>query len=146
VSRLLQQRTDVNATAIDGTTALHWAVRADDLTTADTLIRAGANVKASSRHGITPLYLAAGQGHAAMIRRLLVAGADPNGTSLSDGNQHNFSPLPVVLAGGASGRLKGGRHLVFPKDTRMSNLLLAMLDTLGVRLETFGDSTGMLTI
>jgi hypothetical protein len=42
--------------------------------------------------------------------------------------------------------VKGGRHLVFPKDTRMSNLLLAMLDTLGVRLETFGDSTGMLTI
>ena len=55
------------------------------------------------------------------------------GSSLSDGNQHNFSPLPIVLAGGASGRLKGGRHLIFPKDTRMSNLLLAMLDTLGVR-------------
>jgi hypothetical protein len=68
------------------------------------------------------------------------------GSSLSDGNQHNFSPLPVVLAGTASGRLKGGRHLQFPKDTRMSNLLLAMLDTLGARQETFGDSTGMLTI
>jgi hypothetical protein len=47
------------------------------------------------------------------------------GSSLSDGNQHNFSPLPIVLAGGASGRLAGGRHLQFPKDTRMSNLLLA---------------------
>ncbi len=68
------------------------------------------------------------------------------GSSLSDGNQHNFSPLPVVLAGTASGRLKGGRHLQFPKDTRMSNLLLAMLDTLGARQEAFGDSTGMLTI
>jgi hypothetical protein len=68
------------------------------------------------------------------------------GSSLSDGNQHNFSPLPVVLAGTASGRLKGGRHLQFPKDTRMSNLLLAMLDTLGAPQETFGDSTGMLTI
>ena len=45
------------------------------------------------------------------------------GSSLSDGNQHNFSPLPIVLAGGASGQLKGGRHLQFPKDTRMSNLL-----------------------
>ena len=53
------------------------------------------------------------------------------GSSLSDGNQHNFSPLPIVLAGGASGKLKGGRHLQFAKDTHMSNLLLAMLKTLG---------------
>jgi hypothetical protein len=68
------------------------------------------------------------------------------GSSLSDGNQHNFSPLPVVLAGGASGRLTGGRHLRFPKDTHMSNLLLAMLDKLGARLDHFGDSTGMLAI
>jgi hypothetical protein len=68
------------------------------------------------------------------------------GSSLSDGNQHNFSPLPVVLAGTASGQIKGGRHLQFPRDTRMSNLLLAMLDKLGVRQESFGDSTGMLTI
>ena len=68
------------------------------------------------------------------------------GSSLSDGNQHNFSPLPIVLAGGASGRLAGGRHLQFPKDTRMSNLLLAMLDTLNVPLDTFGDSTGKLEI
>jgi hypothetical protein len=68
------------------------------------------------------------------------------GSSLSDGNQHNFSPLPLVLAGNAAGKVKGGRHLQFPKDTHMSNLLLAMLDKLGVRQETFGDSTGMLTI
>jgi hypothetical protein len=68
------------------------------------------------------------------------------GSSLSDGNQHNFSPLPIVLVGSASGQVKGGRHLQFPKDTRMSNLLLAVLDKLGTRLETFGDSTGMLAI
>ena len=68
------------------------------------------------------------------------------GSSLSDGNQHNFSPLPIVLAGTASGQVKGGRHLQFPKDTRMSNLLLTMLNTLGVRADTFGDSTGMLEI
>ncbi len=68
------------------------------------------------------------------------------GSSLSDGNQHNFSPLPIVLAGGASRQLTGGRHLQFPKDTHMSNLLLAMLDKLGVHLDTFGDSAGMLSI
>jgi hypothetical protein len=68
------------------------------------------------------------------------------GSSLSDGNQHNFSPLPIVLAGGASGQLKGGRHLQFPKDTRMSNLLAALLNKLGVPAETFGDGTGVLDI
>lgn len=83
VRRLLQQRADVNAAAVDGTTALHWAVREDDLETVDALIRAGANVKASSRHLVTPLYLAAGLGNAAMIRRLVAAGADPNGTDIS---------------------------------------------------------------
>jgi hypothetical protein len=68
------------------------------------------------------------------------------GSSLSDGNQHNFSPLPIVLAGGASGKLQGGRHVRFPKDTHMSNLLLALLDKLGARQETFGDSTGVLAV
>ena len=68
------------------------------------------------------------------------------GSSLSDGNQHNFSPLPIVLAGGASGQLKGGRHLQFPKDTRMSNLLGAMLNKLGAPTEKFGDGTGILDI
>ena len=68
------------------------------------------------------------------------------GSSLSDGNQHNFSPLPIILAGGASGKLKGGRHLRFAKDTHMSNLLLAMLKTLGAPLDSFGDSTGVLEI
>jgi hypothetical protein len=68
------------------------------------------------------------------------------GSSLSDGNQHNFSPLPIVLAGGASGKVKGGRHLVFPKDTHMSNLLVALLNTLDARVETFGDSTGSVSL
>jgi hypothetical protein len=68
------------------------------------------------------------------------------GSSLSDGNQHNFSPLPIILAGGASGKLKGGRHLQFAKDTHMSNLLLAMLKALGAQLDSFGDSTGVLDI
>jgi hypothetical protein len=68
------------------------------------------------------------------------------GSSLSDGNQHNFSPLPIVLAGHASGQLKGGRHLQFPKDTKMSNLLAAMLNKLNVPTEKFGDGTGTLDI
>lgn len=78
---LLQQKADVNSTEADGTTALHWAVRADDLDLADRLIKAGANVKAANRYSITPLYLASQNGSAPMIERLLKAGADPNAVS-----------------------------------------------------------------
>jgi hypothetical protein len=68
------------------------------------------------------------------------------GSSLSDGNEHNFDPLPVVLAGGASGQMKGGRHLRYAPHTPMSNLLLAMLHKMGARVDSIGDSTGPLNI
>jgi hypothetical protein len=68
------------------------------------------------------------------------------GSSLSDGNEHNFDPLPVLLAGGAAGRLQGNRHLRNAPQTPMSNLLLSMLDLLGAPQETFGDSTEPLNI
>ena len=77
-SRLLKQNVPVNAVDADGTTALHWAARADDMETVQLLIRAGADVKAADRYGITPLSLAAEVGNAAMIEVLLKAGADPN--------------------------------------------------------------------
>lgn len=69
-----------------------------------------------------------------------------SGSSLSDGNEHNFDSLPVVLAGGASGQLRGGRHLRNPPHTPMSNMLLTMLDKLGARVASFGDSTSPLAI
>ncbi|HKF69667.1 MAG TPA: DUF1552 domain-containing protein, partial [Vicinamibacterales bacterium] len=68
------------------------------------------------------------------------------GSSLSDGNEHNFDPLPIVLAGGASGRLRGGRHTRHAPHTPMANLLLTMLDKLGAHVDAIGDSTGMLDI
>jgi hypothetical protein len=64
------------------------------------------------------------------------------GSGLSDGNQHNHSDLPVIVAGGASGRLKGGRHIRQKLETPMSNLLVSMLNTLEIPTEKFGDSTG----
>ena len=67
------------------------------------------------------------------------------GSGMSDGNLHNHSPLPIVLAGGGAGRLKGGRHLRYPAETPMTNLLLSMLDMVGVREDRLGDSTGRLT-
>jgi hypothetical protein len=68
------------------------------------------------------------------------------GSSLSDGNEHNFDPLPVVLAGGASGTLAGGRHLRHTPHTPMSNLLLAMLHKMGAPVDKIGDSTQPLAI
>jgi uncharacterized protein DUF1552 len=68
------------------------------------------------------------------------------GSAMSDGNQHNHAPLPILLTGAASGRLKGGRHIRNPKDTTMSNLLLAILDKLNIQADHFGDSTAMMQI
>jgi hypothetical protein len=64
------------------------------------------------------------------------------GSGLSDGNQHLHHDLPVVVAGGGAGRLRGGRHLKFKPETPMTNLYLSLLDKLGVRPERIGDSTG----
>jgi ankyrin repeat domain-containing protein 17 len=78
VRTLLQQKADVNVQQIDGTTALHWAVEANDVELADLLLRNGAKASAANKAGATPLLLAAENGNAAMIERLLSAGADPN--------------------------------------------------------------------
>lgn len=68
------------------------------------------------------------------------------GSSMSNGNQHDHDPLPIVLVGNASGNLAGNRHIVTAPHTPMSNLLLATLDKLGIQRDSFGDSTGKLSI
>jgi hypothetical protein len=68
------------------------------------------------------------------------------GSSMSNGNQHDHDPLPIVLVGGASGKVEGNRHIVAPQRTPMSNLMLGVLDKLGVDRPSFGDSTGKLEI
>jgi hypothetical protein len=64
------------------------------------------------------------------------------GSSISDGNLHTHHDLPLVLAGGGAGQVRGNRHVVFPKETPLNNLLLSMLDKAGVPADKFGDSTG----
>jgi ankyrin repeat protein len=81
VRELLLQHVPVTAAEADGTTALHYAVRHDNLDLASLLIANGAQVNAATRYNITPLSLACDHGNAVMIERLLKAGADPNGTS-----------------------------------------------------------------
>ena len=86
VRSLLQKKADVNAPQVDGTTALHWAVRYDDLDTADLLIRSGARVSTANREGVTPLQLAAMNGSASMIDKLLKAGAEANAALTPSGD------------------------------------------------------------
>ena len=64
VRALVDQKVDVNAPGRDGTPALHWLVRVDDLETARLLIRAGADATLADRYGVTPLYLACANGNA----------------------------------------------------------------------------------
>ena len=67
------------------------------------------------------------------------------GTNMGDSNQHLHYDVPHVLVGGASGQLKGGRHLPFPTKTiTTGNLLLSILGMYGIHQDSIGDSTGML--
>jgi hypothetical protein len=68
------------------------------------------------------------------------------GASLSYPNLHAHYDLPLALVGGAGGALEGNRHLAFPAETPMTNLLLSMLDKVGAPVASLGDSTEPLAI
>ena len=65
------------------------------------------------------------------------------GSGLSDGNRHAHDDLPIVMLG-HGGDLKMGSHIVYPKQTPMTNMFLTLLDRMGVPSEKIGDSTGMI--
>src|SRR5437868_3659580 len=71
IAVLFKQKADVNATQVDGMTALHWTVYHDDLATATLLINASANAKAANRYGVTPLSLACTNGNTEIVELLL---------------------------------------------------------------------------
>jgi hypothetical protein len=64
------------------------------------------------------------------------------GSGLSDGNAHEHSNLPILLAGRAGGTLHPGRHVRCEKETPLNNLFLSMLDRVGAPVDALGDSTG----
>ena len=68
------------------------------------------------------------------------------GSGMSNSNQHDHDPLPLLLAGGASGRLQGGRHIRAGLGTPMANLLAGMFEKLDIAADTFGDSNAALTL
>ena len=66
------------------------------------------------------------------------------GTGISESNSHSYLDLPIAVVGGKQAGVTSGRYVRYPKGTPLANLHLTLLDKLGVRVESFGDSTGML--
>jgi hypothetical protein len=64
------------------------------------------------------------------------------GSGMGNPNVHDHKNLPILVAGGAAGGLKAGRHIKFEKPTPLANLHLTLLDKVGVRLDSFADSQG----
>ena len=68
------------------------------------------------------------------------------GSGLGNGNLHRHSDLPVLLAGKLNGKFQTGYHFTHKEDTPLSNLLVTMLDSVGIPIEKLGDSTGHLLL
>jgi hypothetical protein len=66
------------------------------------------------------------------------------GSGMGDGNLHRHTDLPCLLLGRLGGTIRTGQHMRYQNDTPMTNLLLTVLDKVGVHLDAFGDSTGRL--
>jgi hypothetical protein len=67
------------------------------------------------------------------------------GSNMGNSNQHDNYPLPEILIGGANGAHVGGKNLVLPARTPLANLHLTILDKLGIKQKSFGNSTGLIT-
>jgi hypothetical protein len=67
------------------------------------------------------------------------------GSGLSDGNGHTHDQLPTLLAGRGGGFVNPGRHIIYQRETPVTNLFMTMLDRVGVDPQQVGDSTGRLT-
>lgn len=64
------------------------------------------------------------------------------GSGMGNPNLHDHINLPIIVAGGAAGKMKGGRHIQFDQPTPLANLHLTLLDKVGVHLDSFADSQG----
>jgi hypothetical protein len=67
------------------------------------------------------------------------------GSGIGNPNIHDHTNLPILVAGGAAGGMKGGRHIRYDEPVPLANLHLTLLDKVGVRIDSFGDSTGKIT-
>src|SRR5256886_7618376 len=136
---LLERKADVNATQVDGATALHWAVYYDDRQAVDLLINSGAKIDLKNREGITPLYLASLYGNAPLIDRLIKAGADPKqrgpaGETMVMLSARNGNPeaIQALVAAGADVNTKepirGTTALMWAAEQRHPQAVKALLE------------------
>ena len=65
------------------------------------------------------------------------------GSGMGDSDAHDHTDLPILVAGGAAGNLKGGKHIKYDQHTPLSNLHLTLLNKVGVQLDSFADSNGV---
>lgn len=68
------------------------------------------------------------------------------GSGMGNPNVHDHTNLPILVAGGAAGNIRGGRHIKFDQPTPLANLHLTLLEKVGVQLDSFGDSAGKLDL
>jgi hypothetical protein len=64
------------------------------------------------------------------------------GSGMGNPNVHDHVNLPILVAGGGAGKLRGGRHIKYAEPTPLANLHLTLLDKVGVHLDSFADSKG----
>jgi ankyrin repeat protein len=136
---LLQQKADVNALQIDGTSALHWAVYGGDLEVIDLLIKAGSSIDVKNREGVTPLHMASLFGNPRIISRLIAAGAEvnqrgPAGETMLMLAARNGNPEAITLlisAGvevNAREPLRGTTALMWAIEQRHAAAVAALID------------------
>lgn len=80
------------------------------------------------------------EGEGSLLDNLMIV----YGSGISDGDRHNHDDLPILLAGRGAGRVRAGRHIVYPDKTPLCNLYLWMLRQMGIRVDKFGDSNGVI--
>ena len=157
VKALLKQAADVNAAQGDGMTALHWAAMKNDADLVQTLLYAGANVKATTRIGAyTPLLLAARNGSAEVLEPLLEAGADvdaatSNGTTplMLAAASGNTAAVAALVAGGAdvnaAESLRGLTPVMFAAASNRAAVLEMLTDN-GADLEATSKVTDLVAL
>jgi hypothetical protein len=64
------------------------------------------------------------------------------GSGMGNSSLHDHENLPILVAGGKAYGMKGGRHIKYEKPAPLANLHLTLLDRVGIRLDSFGDSDG----
>jgi len=68
------------------------------------------------------------------------------GSGMGNPNLHDHVNLPILVAGGAAGSMKGGRHIKYDKPAPLANLHLTLLEKSGVKIDKFADSTGIIAL